>query len=65
MEYIRKIFLLQYDVTRILIIKIIILLRSNAIMDQSQFARRVYTTRIPFDVAKMLMCTPFFTPNAI
>lgn len=45
MEYIEKIFLLQYDVTRILIIKIIILLRSNAIMDQSQFARRVYTTR--------------------
>lgn len=64
MEYIRKIFLLQYDVTRVPIIKIIILLRSNAIMDQSQFARRVYHS-LPFDVAKMLMCTPFFTPNAI
>lgn len=40
------------------------IITANGVVDQSHFARRVYCS-LPFDVAEMLMYTPFFTPNAI
>lgn len=40
------------------------IITANGVVDQSHFARRVYRS-LPFDVAEMLMYTPFFTPNAI